>query len=44
MLSSCITPTYMNALEPMALTEKQQEKFQVCENQPGNNNRGSQES
>ena len=30
-LSSCVTPAYMNALETMALTEKQQEKVQVCE-------------
>ncbi len=40
-LSSCATPAYMNALETMALTEKQQEKVQVCEKQPGKNNRGS---
>ena len=33
--SSCVTPAYMNALETMALTEKQQEKVQVCEEQPG---------
>ena len=32
MLSSCVTPACMNALETMALTEKQQEKVQVCEN------------
>ena len=31
MLSSCVTPAYMNALETMALTEKQQ-KVQVCKN------------
>ena len=31
-LSSCVTSVYMNALETMALTEKQQEKVQVCEN------------
>ena len=30
-LSSCVTSAYMNALEMMALTEKQQEKVQVCE-------------
>ena len=30
--SSCVT------LEMMALTEKQQEKVQVCEKQPGKNN------
>ena len=30
----------MNALETMALTEKQQ-KIQICENQPGMNNRGN---
>ena len=29
---SCVTPAYMNALEPMTLTEKQQEKVHVCEN------------
>ena len=29
-LSSCVTPARMNALEMMALTEKQQEKVQVC--------------
>ena len=28
MLSSCVTPAYINALETMALTEKQQEKVQ----------------
>ena len=28
-LSSCITPAYMNAPETMALTEKQHEKVQV---------------
>ena len=33
-LSSCITPAYMNAPETMALTEKQQEKVQVCGKQP----------
>ena len=43
MLSSCVIPAYMNALETMALTEKQQEE-QVCEKQPGKNNRGSYES
>ena len=32
MLSSCVTPAFMNALETMALTEKQQEKVQVFEN------------
>ena len=40
-LSSCATPAYMNAPETKALTEKQQEKVQVCEKQSGNNNRGS---
>ena len=40
-LSSCVSPAYMNTLEMMALTEKQQEKVQVCETQPGMNNRGS---
>ena len=28
---SCVTPAYMNILETMALTEKQQDKVQVCE-------------
>ena len=31
----CVSSAYMNALETMALTEKQQEKVQVCE---GKNN------
>ena len=31
-LSSSVTPAYMKAIETMALTEKQQEKVQVCEN------------
>ena len=35
------SPAYMNALKTMALTEKQQEKVQVCETQPGKNNRES---
>ena len=36
-LSSCVTPVYMNAR-----TEKQLEKVQVCtQEQPGKNNRGS---
>ena len=39
--SSCVTLAYMNALETMALTEKQQKKVQVSEEQPGKNNRGS---
>ena len=30
--TSWVTPAYMTALEPMTLTEKQQEKVQVCEN------------
>ena len=41
LLSSCVTSAYMNALEEMALTEKQQKKVQVYEEQPGKNNRGS---
>ena len=41
LLSSCVTSTYINALETMAQTEKQQEKVQVCEEQPGKNNRGT---
>ena len=40
-LSSCVTPAYMNALKTMALIEKQQEKVQVCETQSGKNNGGS---
>ena len=31
-LGSCITPAYLNGLETMAMTEKQQEKLQVCKN------------
>ena len=31
-LSSCVTPAYLCGLETMAMTEKQQEKLQVCEN------------
>ena len=31
-LSSCITPAHLHGLETMAMTEKQQEKLQVCEN------------
>ena len=31
MLSSCVTSAYTNVLETLALTEKQQEKVQVCE-------------
>ncbi len=41
-LSSCVTLAYINALETMAQTEKQQEKVQVCKKQqPGKNKRGS---
>ena len=40
-LSSCVTPAYMDALEAIALTEKQQEKVQICEKQPDKNIRGS---
>ena len=41
-LSSCISSANMNALETMALTEKQQETVQICEEKnPGKNNRGS---
>ena len=32
LLSSCVTPVYMNALATIAVTEKQPEKVQVCEN------------
>ena len=32
MLSLCVTPALMNALDRMVLTEKQQEKVQVREN------------
>ena len=35
MLSSCVTPAYSNALETIPLTQKQPEKVQVCEKQPG---------
>ena len=31
-LNSCITPAYLNGLETKAMTKKQQEKLQVCEN------------
>ena len=31
MLCLCVTPAYMNALETLTLTEKQQEKVPVCE-------------
>ena len=41
LLSSCVSRVCMNALETVALTDKQQEKIQVCEKQPGKNNRGS---
>ena len=34
-LSSCVIPAYLNALETMALTEKQQENLQVREKKPG---------
>ena len=44
MLSSCATQAYMNALETMALEEKQQDNVQICEKQPGKNNRRSYES
>ena len=40
-LSSCVTPAYMNALDTMTLTEKQLDKIQICERQPGKNNHGS---
>ena len=40
-LSSCVTSAYMNALETTAVTENKQEKVQVCDKQPGKNNRGS---
>ena len=30
-VKECVTSAYMNALEKTALTEKQQEKVQVCE-------------
>ena len=43
-LSSCVTQAHMSALETLTLTKKQQEKVQVCEKQPGKNNRGSYES
>ena len=31
-LSTCITPAYLYGLENMAITKKQEEKLQVCEN------------
>ena len=31
-LTSCVIPEYMYALDAMALTEKHQEKVNVCEN------------
>ena len=31
-LNSCITPAYLYGLETMAMTEKQQQRLQVCEN------------
>ena len=33
----CLTTAYMNTLEPMAQTEKQHEKVQVCERKNHNN-------
>ena len=41
MISSRVATVYMNALETMAQTEKQQENIQVCEKQPGKNNCGN---
>ena len=35
MLSSCLTQAYIYGIETMAMTEKQQEKLQVCENNRG---------
>ena len=32
MFSSCVTAAYVNGLKTTVLTEKQQEKVQVCEN------------
>ena len=40
-LSSCVAPVYMNALQTMTLTGKQRDKVQVRELQPGEINRGS---
>ena len=31
-LNSCVTAAHMNDLETKALTEKQQEKVQICKN------------
>ena len=31
-LAACVPPAYMYGLETMALTEKQLEKVQICEN------------
>ena len=33
-LSPCVTPAYISAFETVALTEKPQEKVQVCQNNP----------
>ena len=41
MFNSRAIHAFMNALETMALTEKQQEKAQICEKQPDKNNHGS---
>ena len=38
-LSSCVTPAYMNELETTALAEKQQDTVKVCETQSGKNTR-----
>ena len=40
-LKGNVLSSYMNALETMGLIEKQQEKVQVCEKQPGKNYHGS---
>ena len=43
-LTSCVTPAYTYGLETMALTENQEEKWQVCEKQLDKKNRESEES
>ena len=41
LLSSCVTPAYIYALQTMTLTEKQQENIKVCEKKTDKKNRGS---
>ena len=39
--AQCVAPAYTNELEPIALTEIQQEKIEVCGRKPGKKNDGS---